>query len=1501
MISSVASAYPSPIKLLLVEDDQIDRLAFTRCVKQAGLPYDYTLASSLTEALSILHTQMFEIAILDYNLGDGNATDLFPILKAQNCPFVISTGSGDEETAARLMSEGAVDYLIKDPERNYLQVLPATVTKALARYQAEDQLRLLSHAIQSIKDGIYIVDTNGQLLFTNDALKATCDRRQTNVVGQHIQILGQPALTERVAMTDPCMGSSCTLDMEIPLHQADGSDIPMLLSECWIQDESDRIRVGVMRDITSLKQVELSLRDAQENLEQMVEERTAQLQAAIAQLQQENQERLKVEAALRQSEARWQFALEGAGDGLWDWNIQTNIVFFSLQWKTMLGYTTDEVGDRLEDWDSRVHPDDKALCYAELDKHFRGEIPIYQVEHRVRCKDGSYKWILARGKIIERTPEGQPLRIIGTHTDISDRKQAEDALRTSEAYQRALVRSLPDLIVRMDQQGTYLEFIAPQTFRVLGGMRNLIGNTIYNTLPPHLAQQRMAAVHKAIQTGTIQFYEQDLSADGNLQVEEVRVVPYGEAEALLLIRDISDRKRAELTLQKLVTGTAAVTGEDFFPALVSHIAEALEVHYAFVTEWVGDKLYTLGFWAHGALQPTKAYLTTHTPCEYTLKDGEFYCESLVQALFPEDVDLVAMEADSYLGIALKDDRGQAIGNLCILDVKPLSPTKRDEVLPILQVFAARAAAELQRKHANDALHQLNQDLEARVAQRTAELQEREAQLRDFFDNASDLIQSIAPDGRVLFVNRAWKETLGYDDADLAQVSIFQIIHPDDLEHCQTAMQRLFMGESCLGIETRFLTKDAREIIVEGNVNCQTLNGVPIATRGIFRDITDRKQAENALRESQQFLQTVLDTFPLSVFWKDRNSIYLGCNHNFLQDAGLTSVTELIGKTDDEMPWNIIEATAYQSDDQQVIDSGTAKLGIIESLHTAEGEMIWLETNKLPLRNLKGEVIGVLGTYQNITDRKVAEAALAASESFNRQLVEEFPVGLVNCRLDGQLVYVNSAFAKILGRTIEDTLKLTYWDITPIQYAEQEAEQLQSLQQHGRYGPYEKEYIHKDGYLVPVLLTGLIMRQNGEEFIWSSVQDISDRKKAEAQLQHTNEELARATRLKDEFLANMSHELRTPLNAILGMTEGLQDEIFGMINAQQMRALQTIESSATHLLSLINDILDVAKIESGQVELERTSISVTQLCSSSLVFIQQLALHKHIQLETNLTADLTHLVVDELRIRQVLINLLTNAVKFTPEGGRVTLTAARLTDVEGSPQQNYIRIAVMDTGIGIAPENISRLFQPFVQIDSALNRQHAGTGLGLALVKQIVELHGGRVGLRSELGVGSCFFIDLPCTPEVTLGGNQTMPVVMNQDDPAATDAHATARSPLILLAEDNPANISTIVSYLEAKGYHVLLARNGQEAVELTQAESPDLILMDIQMPGMDGIEAMQQIRRDSRLVHIPIIALTALVMKGDRERCLEAGANDYLSKPVKLKQLAAMIHQFLTLGEEGI
>ena len=1365
------------IQLLLVEDDQIDRLAFTRTVKQYNLPYEYTLASSLTEALAILRDRKFQIAILDYNLGDGRSSELFPILKEQNCPFVISTGSGDEETAARLMSQGAADYLIKDPERNYLKILPVTISKTLSRHQTEGKLQLLNRAITSVKDSIYVLDCKGKLQYINNTLAEFSNISPEAAIGQPIQVLKQPYLSEWLESTRACVGENCTNESEILMCRANGTNFVALVSETCVLEDLHLHRIGVIRDVTSLKSVEQKLRNYQESLENTVKERTAELQQAIADLQQENQERLKIEESLRASRDQLQQQQEFFKLVI---DSNPNLIFvkdwdgrYLLANQTMAEFYNTTVENLVDKTDADFHPNpiDAERFLEENRQIISSQQDMFLPEEKIPHVDLGFQWLQWQKRPIKIF--GNTDGVLGVGVNITARKQIEISLSESQKRFESLAAVAPVGIYRTNTTGdaiylndrwceiaglTAAEASGPNWARALHPEdRAKVGAEWYASVQEHRPFELECRFQKP--DGTVTWVLSRARAEHDINGEIIGYVG--------TITDISDRKRAEAVLQKLVTGTAAVTGVDFFVELVRHIADALDIAYALVTEVVGERLVSLGFWANGSLQPSISYVPAKTPCEMCMIEGQYHCEESVQTVFAEDLDLVTMQAESYLGIALKDDDGNVIGNLCILDTKPISESKKNDAISILQVFAARASAELQRKNVNEALNRLNHELEERVQQRTQELQERE-----------------------------------------------------------------------------------------------------------------------------RFLQTVLDAFPLAVFWKDRQSVLLGCNQHFANSSGLESPLEVIGKTNFDFSFTEEKALKFLADDRSVIESGLSKIGIEETIISANGEINWIETNKIPLRDGLGEVIGIVGTFQDISDRKFAEEDLAESEAFNRQLVEEFPIGLASCSMDGQIIYVNSAFAKMLGRTIEETLELTYWDITPIKYAEQEAAQLESLQIEGRYSSYEKEFIHKDGHLVPVLLNGLAILQKGELIIWSSIQDISDRKQSEAKLQLVNEELMRATRLKDEFLANMSHELRTPLNSILGMNEGLQDGIFGSINERQLKALRTIENSSTHLLALINDILDVAKIESGQITLDLTFTNIESLCTSSLAFIKQQALTKRIQLTPRIPKHLPKIKLDERRIRQVLINLLNNAVKFTLEGGTITLEVSEVR-LENSTTNltplNYLKIAVIDTGIGISAENINKLFQPFIQIDSALNRQYNGTGLGLALVKRLVELHGGTVELTSEVGVGSCFAIKIPFNV-----GSPTIEAQTEHESQIGQSQTKKLISPLILLAEDNKANIATFSSYLEAKGYRILLAIDGQQAIALVKSNPPDLILMDIQMPVIDGIEVIKQIRLNPDLVDIPIIALTALAMAGDREKCLAVGANEYLTKPVKLKSLEQMMQTLL-------
>lgn len=390
-----------------------------------------------------------------------------------------------------------------------------------------------------------------------------------------------------------------------------------------------------------------------------------------------------------------------------------------------------------------------------------------------------------------------------------------------------------------------------------------------------------------------------------------------------------------------------------------------------------------------------------------------------------------------------------------------------------------------------------------------------------------------------------------------------------------------------------------------------------------------------------------------------------------------------------------------------------------------------------------------------------------------------------------------------------------------------------------------------------------------------------------ELRVTNAELARSAHAKDEFLAAMSHELRTPLTSILGNSEILIDQLQGPLNDRQIKTLKTVAESANHLLSLINDILDVAKVEAGKMMLIWDGIPVTQLCEASLRLIKQSADHKALKVSSQIDPEVRIIQGDGRRLKQLLVNLLSNAVKFTPEGGAIGL------EVEGIPSERQARFTVWDTGIGIDEKQQEQLFRPFIQLDSKLSRHYSGTGLGLVLVRRMAELHGGRVHLQSVLGKGSRFSVLLPWDPSTYATSTS------NERSPSTERLGATAENPsgetVVLLAEDDSAIMTMLCAFLETKGYILVTARDGEEAVSEAFKRQPDVILMDIQMPGMDGLAAIEHLRRDPGFRKTPIIALTALAMPGDRERCLEAGADDYLGKPVGLKELHQKIQTWLS------
>jgi PAS domain S-box-containing protein len=778
------------------------------------------------------------------------------------------------------------------------------------------------------------------------------------------------------------------------------------------------------------------------------------------------------------------------------------------------------------------------------------------------------------------------------------------------------------------------------------------------------------------------------------------------------------------------------------------------------------------------------------------------------------------------------------------------------------------------------------------------LRESEKRFASLASAAPVAIFQINQNNECTYVNDFWSQITGQETSMALGYGWLQTIHPEDREQIHRQWNQAIEQQASYQGEGRCLKPDGTICYYY----CQAIpeldeNGVFKGYIGTLTDISDRKQSELQLQETTERLALALKSGAIGCWELNLANYTIVWDERAYELHGIPLGTDVTSDT-----W----ASSVHPDDLQSTQAlceqaiaGQAEFDAEYRVIHPDQSIHFLKGYGVVERDIDGNPVRMTGVNFDISASKVAEKAL------KQQLATiEAAIDGIAILQDNKYIYLNQSHLEIFGYDHPDELLGRAW--TELYSSEDLSRFEQDIfpvlqRDHSWQG--EAIATRKDGSTFD---EGLSLTITEDGLLICVCRDISDRKQVEAQLLQANSELIRATKLKDEFLANMSHELRTPLNAILGLSESLREQVLGVLNEKQLKAIGTVESSGEHLLCLINDILDLSKVSSGMMTLDIATVSVRDLCDSSLVFIKQQAFQKSIQINSHIPPRINNINIDERRIKQVFINLLTNSVKFTPNEGKISLLVAvgsgdtwqgEATIPQRLREMNLptIIFQVIDTGIGIAPQDLQQLFQPFVQVDSALNRQYEGTGLGLALVKQIVELHGGQVIAESEVGKGSRFTVALPydtsqsSTPEATPTATNSLTTSLAQD---VNPENAIA--PLILLAEDNEANIQTFSSYLIATNYRVIIARNGEEAVVMAKANSPDIILMDIQMPSMDGLEATKQIRLDPDLINIPIIAMTALAMEGDRERCLEAGANDYLSKPVKLRQLKLLIQQVL-------
>ena len=537
----------------------------------------------------------------------------------------------------------------------------------------------------------------------------------------------------------------------------------------------------------------------------------------------------------------------------------------------------------------------------------------------------------------------------------------------------------------------------------------------------------------------------------------------------------------------------------------------------------------------------------------------------------------------------------------------------------------------------------------------------------------------------------------------------------------------------------------------------------------------------------------------------------------------------------------------------------------------------------PIVDAEGRIEGYLGVADDITERLTAEAARRSSEEKLRSLFELSPLGLALADLDGRFIEFNRAFQEICGYDADELAQLGYWDLTPTDYAAQEEIQLEALRRTGRYGPYEKEYIRKDGSRVPLRLNGAIVTgSDGRDYIWSIVEDISEPRRQKAMLRAAMERAEAANRAKSDFLANISHEVRTPLNGVIGLAGALART--NLVGAQ-VEMVQVIRKSGEALERLLSELLDVSKMEAGRLDLEIAPFDLLAEVGVAVELVRSLAVEKNLRLEVDVGADVAGWYLgDGVRVRQIVSNLLSNAVKFTAEGEvRVRLAAGD----EGADGSVPVMIQVVDTGMGVPEALLPRLFEPFTQADESITRRFGGTGLGLAICRDLASLMGGDIAAVSCPGQGSTFTVSLP------LSRTDARPASV-APQPAASLADKSLQ---VLLVEDHVVNRKVVELILQDHPFKLSFAENGRAGLEAFAAVAFDVVLMDMQMPVMDGLSATRAIRaleaqegRD----RTPVVMLTANALQTHKDQAVAAGADAFLSKPITPESLMLCLEKVL-------
>ncbi len=1157
----------------------------------------------------------------------------------------------------------------------------------------------------------------------------------------------------------------------------------------------------------------------------------------------------------------------------------------------------------------------------------------------------SLSWTVAPGYEVDFS------KVIITTIDITERKQAEKLLRISEEKYRLIIENAGEALYVV--QNGLIVFVNPMFEKIAEfSASELIGKPIMEFIPAQ--EGRMAAIksHLRLLRGKIANTRQEIKVrlrsgkERWIDANEVRTTWDGELAALTFATDITDRKHREREQEVLASVTYALNQGVDLDVLLQNLLDATlraippAEKGAILLLDAEDNLRIRAL--SGYLDPrvrTTIFPSTSGYSARAVRESQPLIIADAHADTPthyndEIEEMQAIQSALVVPFMVK---GRAIGAISLDNASRKGAFGENDLI-ILSTFASSAALVIQNTYLFE------------------ESRQRIAELELLYESGLAISQLLNPKEIGQKIIDLLEQKMNWHHTAIRLYNAKN----ETLELLAFQQSDIKNDTERLAVEMRFKTMVSRsgqgvsgwvvqhgETVRTGNLMnddryAETFEGlhsglyVPIKIgERVIGVISIESEKDNAFSKSDEQLTTVLATQAASIFenarlYEDTIQRTAELEHRVTErtaqieatkrrlelatHAGQIGVWEYNPRENiviwDERMYMIHHVPngefdgTYQAWAKLIHPDDIEKsqinvqLAITKNLLLSnEHRILWpdgsihhIATNAVTVFTNDGVPDRIIGINMDITERKQIEQSLREAVDYARLLFDAVPDPVSVTEADGLIVDVNKVFEEQHG-LVRDEIRGRHISELGI-YQEIELDKrekyLSEVLQGQMAKPIELEFYVPGDRIHTLEFHSYLLKVNGRQLILNTTHDITEYKKAEEIQRLAKSEMERALRIKNEFLANMSHELRTPLNSILGISESLEEQISGTLNEKQFKYIGIIRESGHHLLDLINDILDLSKIEAGRMELDIHHIAIENLCQSSLRMVKELAQKKSLNVSYKINGEIKIVLGDERRLKQSLVNLLSNAVKFTPPESKIGL------EVNAHPETDEITFTVWDQGIGIAQQDIQYLFKPFVQLDAGLAREYQGTGLGLALVAQMIQLHGGHISVESEVGKGSRFIITLPWLPN-----EQAPKVKVTAELSFPSPTSNKKRNGKILIVEDTDV-VSTLTSdYLRYKGYEVFIARNGMEGISIAREEKPDIILMDIMMPVMDGLEATRRIRADGTLQNIIIIALTALAMSGDRERCLAAGMNDYMSKPIQMQELVKTIENHLTAKQE--